>query len=117
MHLNRKQRAILILGAAAFVYVLFTSPKLSIVKGTYVTPSLDKKEIAKVVDVRTAITRAIAVLGATLLVSAAFKDKYTPGRPSLPDRNPAVIDSPDLQTQSVMNNVLGKIKRFLKEFF
>ncbi len=107
----------MILGAAAFSYVIFTSPRISIVKGTYVTPSLDKKDIAKVVDVRTAITRAIAVLGATLLVSAAFKDKDTPRRPSLPDRNPAVIDSPEFQTQPVMNHVFGKIKKFLKEFF
>jgi hypothetical protein len=73
---NKKQRTVLIIGAGVLLYVLFTSPKISIVKGTYVTPSPDKKGIAKiVVDVSTAITKAVAVLGATLLISIALKDK------------------------------------------
>jgi hypothetical protein len=41
------------------------------VKGTYVSPPPDKENIAKMVDVRTAITRVVAVLAVTLLVCAA----------------------------------------------
>ena len=61
--MNNKQRIVLVIGAAVFFYVIFTSPKISIVKGTYVIPSPDKKDIAKIVDVSTAMTRAVAVLG------------------------------------------------------
>ncbi len=35
---NNKQRIVLIVGAVALLYFLFTSPKISIVKGTYVIP-------------------------------------------------------------------------------
>ncbi|MGZ3493865.1 MAG: hypothetical protein ACXU9K_02655 [Thermodesulfobacteriota bacterium] len=115
--MNSKQRIILILGAAAFLYVIFTSPKISIVKGTYMTPPSDKKDIAKIVDVRTALTRAFAVLGATLLVSTAFKDTYKPRRPSPPDRNPTVGDRQENQPQPVKKDVIAKIIRFLKDFF
>ena len=40
------------MGAAVFLYVLFTSPKISIVKGTYVMPPPDKKDIAKISTVQ-----------------------------------------------------------------
>ncbi len=115
--MNSKQRIILIMGAAAFLYVIFTSPKISIVKGTYITPPSDKEDIAKIVDVSTAMTRGIAVLGATLLVSTAFKDKKTPRIPSLTDRNPAVGDCRENQPNPVKKEVIGKIIRFLKDFF
>jgi len=36
--LNNKQRIVLIMGSAAFLYVLFASPKISIVKGTLPIP-------------------------------------------------------------------------------
>ena len=88
--LNNKQRIILVIGAAAFLYVIFTSPRISVVKGTYVTPPPDKKDIARIVDVSTAMTRAIAVLGATLLVSIALKDKKGARTQSTMDRNPIV---------------------------
>ena len=86
--MNNKQRIILVIGAAAFLYVIFTSPKISIVKGTYVTPPPDKKDIARIVDVSTAMTRAIAVLGATLLVSIALKDKKGARTQSTMDKSP-----------------------------
>ena len=115
--MNSKQRIILIIGAAAFLYVIFASPKISIVKGTYVTPPSDKKDIAKIVDVSTAMTRAIAVLGATLLVSTALKDKHKPRIPSLTERNPVAGDFPDSHLQPLKKDVIAKIIRFLKDFF
>jgi hypothetical protein len=72
---NNKQRIVLIVGAVALLYFLFTSPKISIVKGTYVIPPPDKENIAKMIDVRTAMTRAVAILGGTLLITIALKDK------------------------------------------
>lgn len=117
MNLNSKQRIILVTGAAAFLYVIFTSPKISIVKGTYIIPPSDKKEVAKMVDVSTAMTRAVAVLGATLLVSTAFRDKGKPQTPSPPDRNPAVDNRQESQPHPVKKDVPAKVIKFLRDFF
>ncbi len=117
MNLNNKQRITLIIGAAVLLYVIFTSPKISIVKGTYVTPPSDKKDIAKMVDLSTAMTRAVAVLGATLLVSAAFKDRNKPRIPTPMDRNPVVGDCQESQLHPGKKDVIAKIIRFLKDFF
>ncbi len=109
---------VLIMGAAAFLYVIFTSPKISIVKGTYVTPPSDKRDVARIVDVRTAMTRAVAVLGATLLVSAALKDKEKPRTPpTLTNRNPGVGDYQESQRKAFKKDVIPKIIKFLKDFF
>ena len=105
------------MGAVAILYVIFTSPKVSIIKGTYVTPPSDKKDIAKMMDVSTAMMRAVAVLGASLLVCAAFKDKVKPRIPSPTERNPAVDNLQESQPQPVKKDVLPKIIRFLKDFF
>jgi len=115
--LNNKQRIVLGIGAAAFLYVLFTSPKISIVKGTYVIPPPDKKDIAKIVDVSTAMTRAVAVLGATLLVSIALKDKKGTRIQSTMDRNPIVGGCQESEREPVRKHVVAKIVRFLKDFF
>ena len=115
--MNNKQRIVLVIGAAAFLYVLFTSPKISIVKGTYVIPPPDKKEIAKIVDVSTAMTRAVAVLGATLLVSVALKDKKGTRIQSTMDRNPIVGGCQESEREPVRKDVVAKIVRFLKDFF
>jgi len=115
--LNNKQRIILVIGAAAFLYVVFTSPKISIVKGTYVTPPPDKKDIARIVDVSTAMTRAIAVLGATLLVSIALKDKKGARTRSTMDRNPIVGGCQESERRPVKRDVIAKILKFLKDFF
>ncbi len=115
--MNNKQRIVLGIGAAAFMYVLFTSPKISIVKGTYVIPPPDKKEIAKIVDVSTAMTRAVAVLGATLLVSIALKDKKGTRIQSTMDRNPIVGGCQESEREPVRKDVVAKIVRFLKDFF
>lgn len=115
--MNRKQRIILIIGAAAFLYVIFTSPKISIVKGTYVTPPSDKKDVAKIVDVCTAMTRAVAVFGATLLVCIALRDREKPRLPTQMNRSPSVGDLREDQLQPVKRDVIAKIIRFLREFF
>jgi hypothetical protein len=58
MSLNNKQKMVLILGAAALLYVILSTPKISVVKGTYVTPPPNNKDVAKIVDVSTAMSRA-----------------------------------------------------------
>jgi hypothetical protein len=105
------------MGAAAFLYVIFTSPKISIVKGTYVIAPPDKKDIAKIVDVGTAMTRAVAVLGATLLVSIALKDKKKPRIQSTVDRNPIVGGRQESERGPVKKDAVAKIIRFLRDFF
>jgi len=115
--LNNKQKVVLIIGAAVFLYVLLTSPKISIVKGTYVIPSPDKKDIAKIVDVTTAMTRAVAVLGAILLVSIALKDKKGTRTQSTMDRNPIVGGCQESERKPVKKDVIAKILKFLKDFF
>jgi hypothetical protein len=115
---NSKQRIVLIIGTVIFLYVLFTSPKFSIIKGTYVIPPPDKKEIARIVDIRTAMTRAVAILGATLLVSIALKDKKGTQIPSSMDREPFFDgDDQESEKQPVKGNVIAKIFRFLENFF
>ncbi len=116
--MNNKQRIVLVVGAAALLYVLFTSPKISIIKGTYVMPSPDKKDVAKIVDVNTAVTRAVAVLGATLLVSIALKDKKGTRAQSPMDREPYLGGHcQESERQPVKKDITAKIIRFLKDFF
>ena len=116
--MNNKQRVVLIIGAAVFLYVLLTSPKISIVKGTYVIPSPDKKDIAKIVDVSTAMTRAVAVLGAILLVSIALKDKKGTRTQSPMDREPYLDGHcQEDERKPVKKDIIAKILRFLKDFF
>jgi hypothetical protein len=116
-HLNSKQRIVLIMGAAAFMYVIFTSPKVSIVNGTYVIPPTNRKDIAQTMDVRTAMTREFAVLGATLLVSFAIKDKEEPRIQSTLGRNPLAGGCQESEREPVKKGGVSKIIRFLKEFF
>jgi len=116
--LNNKQRIVLIIGAAVFLYVLFTSPKISIVKGTYVIPSPDKKDIAKIVDFSTAMMRAVAVLGATLLVSIALRDKKGARTEPRMDRED-IVEGPcqEGNRQPSKKEIFAKIIKFLKDFF
>ena len=116
--MNNKQRIVLIIGAIAFLYLLFTSPKISIVRGTYVIPSPDKKEVAKIVDISTAMTRAVAVLGATLLVFIALKSRKETQRQSPRNEESHLIGhGKGNERQSTRENVFAKILRFLKDFF
>jgi hypothetical protein len=115
---NNKQRIVLITGAIAFLYLLFTSPKISIVRGTYVIPSPDKKEVAKIVDISTAMTRAVAVLGATLLVFIALKSRKETQRQSPRNEESHLIGhGKGNERQPTRENVFAKILRFLKDFF
>ena len=118
MNVNNKQRVVLILGAGALLYVLLTSPKISIVKGTYVKPPPDKENIAKMIDARTAITRAVAVLGVTLLVCAAFKGKRrTPTEPTTEGETISGDNCQESSQQYVKKDTLSKVIKFLKDFF
>lgn len=115
--MNYKQRIVLIIGAAALLYFLFASPKISIVKGTYVIPPPDKENIARMTDLRTSMTRAVAVLGATILVLIALKDKGKPRILSTVDRNTVVAGCQESENGAVKKDVIAKIIRFLKDFF
>lgn len=116
--MNKKQRIFLIIGAIALLYFLFTSPKISIVKGTYVTPPQDKKNIAKMIDIRTAITRAVAILGGTLLITIALKDKK--GNRTLSAMDRELISNENCKEDDrslVKKESMAKIIIFLKNFF
>src|SRR4030067_3427300 len=116
-NVNNKQRIVLIMGATVFLYVLFTSPKISIVRGTYVIPSPDKKDVAKIVDISTATTRAVAVLGATVLVFIALKDKKRTRTRSAMDKEPILGGyTQESERQLVKRNALDTILIFLKDF-
>jgi len=115
---NNKQRIVLIVGAVALLYFLFTSPKISIVKGTYVIPPPDKENIAKMIDVRTAMTRAVAILGGTLLITIALKDKKGNRMLSAMDRELISKENCKIDNRSlVKRDTLAKIINFLKNFF
>ena len=115
---NNKQRIVLIVGAVALLYFLFTSPKISIVKGTYVIPPPDKENIAKMIDVRTAMTRAVAILGGTLLITIALKDKKRNRMLSAMDRELISKENCKADNRSlVKRDTLAKIINFLKNFF
>jgi hypothetical protein len=115
---NNKQRIVLIVGAVALLYFLFTSPKISIVKGTYVIPPPDKENIAKMIDVRTAMTRAVAILGGTLLITIALKDKKGNRMLSAMDRELISKENCKADDRSlVKRDTLAKIINFLKNFF
>ena len=116
--MNNKQRIVLIVGAIALLYFLFTSPKISIVKGTYVIPPPDKENIAKMIDIRTAMTRAVAILGGTLLLSVALKDKKKNRTLSAMDRELISNENCKADDRSlVKKNTMAKIINFLKNFF
>jgi hypothetical protein len=115
---NNKQRIVLIVGAIALLYFLFTSPKISIVKGTYVVPPPDKENIAKMIDIRTAMTRAVAILGGTLLITIALKGKKGNRMLSAMDRE--LISKENCKTDDrslVKKDTMAKIINFLKNFF
>ena len=115
--LNNKQKIVLIIGAAALLYAILSSPKISIVKGTYITPPPDKKDVARIIDVSTAMMRAFAVLGATFLVSIALKDKKAARRQFIMDKNPILGDDEVSEKGSVKRSVIAKILGFVKDFF
>ncbi len=115
--MNTRQRIVLIIGAAVFVYALFTSPKISIVNGTYVFPPANRKDVARTVDIRAAMTRAIAVLGATVLISVALKDGGNSRIEPTPDGNPLLSDNQENKRKRVGKDLVDRIVEFLKAFF
>jgi len=112
---NNKQRIVLIVGAVALLYSLFTAPKISIVKGTYVIPTPNKENIANMIDIRTSMTRAIAILGGTLLITIALKDKKRNRMPSPMDSG--LIPNENCKADDHKKDNLAKIIIFLKNFF
>jgi hypothetical protein len=118
VNVNNKQRVVLILGAGALLYVLLTSPKISIVKGTYVKPPPDKENIAKMIDVGTAMTRVVAVLGVTLLVCAALKGKRrTPTQCAKEEETISGESCQEGSLQCVKKATIAKVIKFVKDFF
>jgi len=76
--MNLFQRIVLIIGAIALILVIWTSPRISLVQGTYFDGKrfADNRAIAKMIDIRTAAIRSIGVIGATLFVFIALKSKH-----------------------------------------
>lgn len=65
------QRLVLIFGAVAVLVVLVATPRVSFVRGTYFR-AFRNGQFADMLDVRTTLTLTIAVVVATLLLTAAI---------------------------------------------
>lgn len=117
--MNVLQRVVLLIGAASFLLALLTTPKISIVKGTYINPPSEKKEIAKIVDLNTAIVRAVAILGATLLALWALRERRKTPSQSIEKAEPPfnIEDDPEGQRRLYRKGIALKIIQFFKEFF
>lgn len=73
--MNIFQRIILVIGAIAFVIVLWTAPKVQYPpNGGMMIENYQEDILANVVDIRTASIRGIAVLGATALIWFAYSE-------------------------------------------
>ncbi len=74
--------------------------------------------MARIVDINTAMTRAVAVLGATMLVFIALRSRRGTEGQSPRIGKPDLIGRDDGNERKVGGkNVLGRILRFLKDFF
>jgi hypothetical protein len=72
--MNIYQRIVLVLGAAVLVFVILTSPQVLIVQGTHAKPAADVSgQFQPMISVATASMRAVAVIGATILIFFALK--------------------------------------------
>ena len=72
--MNIYQRIILILGAIALVVAIWTTPRVAIIQDSILKSNLSNGAVG-VIEPRTATMRAVAVVGATLLVFFAVKSK------------------------------------------
>ena len=73
--MNIPQRILLIIAAIALIWVIWTTPQITIVQGTYFNAEVWGKEnarFAKMTDYRTALTRAVGIAGGTLLIFFAL---------------------------------------------
>lgn len=72
--MNKRQRIVLIVGAILLLLVVFTTPKYFEVgsKRYSVVPDIN---LYPQVDLEAGILRALGVIGATLLVTYALKDR------------------------------------------
>lgn len=78
--MNIYQRIILVLGAAALVAVILTSPRVLIVQGTHAKPVADLGgQFQPMISVATASMLAVAVIGATILLFFALKGEIKKG--------------------------------------
>jgi hypothetical protein len=83
--MNRNQKIILVIGAIVLLIALFTTPSYVLYPRDGVNVKVEANSgggrrlieigYAKTVDIGNALVRAIAVVGATLLVCYALKDK------------------------------------------
>lgn len=74
--MNIFQRIILVLGAAALIIAIQTTPPVVILQGTYAKPSAAQFvqiELQPVISPTTASMRAVGVIGATVLLFFALK--------------------------------------------
>ena len=74
--MNKWQRIVLIIGAIIFYFTLMTIPRVvHRSQGMITKPTTRNQKYARVMDVRTATVRGVAVLGATVLIFFALKKK------------------------------------------
>ena len=81
-------------------------------------PASDKENIAKMIDTRTAMTRAVAILGATLLATLALKDNRK--NRTLFGKEREVLSGENHQSSDqkpVKKDTFNRIFNFLKNFF
>jgi hypothetical protein len=72
--MNILQRIILVLGAAALIVAIQTTPQIIIAGGSHAKPAADVSgQLQPVISPTTASMRAVGVIGATILLFFAFK--------------------------------------------
>jgi hypothetical protein len=73
--MNIYQRIVLILGAIALIVAILTCPKFIIIEGKYFSVGSvgGTDAFAKIIDLQSAVARAIGVVGATTLIFFALK--------------------------------------------
>jgi len=71
--MNILQRIILVLGAAALIAAILTTPAIVIIQGSYAKPSFELGQLQPMITPATASMRAVGVIGATVLLFFALK--------------------------------------------
>ena len=73
--MNVPQRIVLIIGAVALIWAIWTTPRVVILQGSYFDARkwANETRFIKIMDFQTALTRSIGIVGGTLFVFFALK--------------------------------------------
>jgi len=125
-NMNKKQRVVLIMGAIILLIVVFTAPKVNMSEGIYTKPSKSKPaKLSEVTDIRTAIVRAMGVIGATIFIFFALKDNLrgqTPKRVDDASNTDGIClenggQVGHVEIKKMIKGTYDKVFNFLREFF